>query len=208
MSVVASRKCDKHHKIYHRCGCIYAKRIKFDNRKEMSLEKAEKKHYHECKYCAGLQGDVRVHKKAISTWTEKKGVNFTYHKETDTLYMQTAVGFWKVFMKEELSEYLLYHRNKFYAGMSFQEAIHGDFHRQSDVKATESMEKIVDYIVAHDRAKLTIMDDYRKLPRSTKQQKKYYKAAERRDKRNAARRLDSLFLLLEQKEGIQRVSFC
>ena len=175
----------------------------------MSLEKAKKKHYHECKYCAGLHGDIRVHKNAISTWTEKKGVNFTYHNGTDTLYIQTAVGFWKVFLKDEIDEYLLYHRNKYNTGMNFQEAIHGDFHRQSDVKATESMEKIVDYIVAHDRAKITIMDDYRKLPRSTKQQKKYYKAAERRDRRNAMRRLDMIFESLEKSQsGLRQVSYC
>ena len=114
-----------------------------------------------------------------------------------------------VFLKKELGEYLLYHRNTYSAGMNFNEAIHGDFHRQSDVKATESMEKIVEYITAHDRAKLIIMDDYRKLPKSTKQQKKYYKVAEHRDKKQAMRRLDSIFASLEQSQaGMKRYSFC
>ena len=77
------------------------------------------------------------------------------------------------------------------------------------VKATESMEKIVEYIIAHDRAKITIMDDYRKLPKSTKKQKKYYKAAERKDRRNAMRRLDSIFASLEQSQAeIKQYSFC
>ena len=93
--------------------------------------------------------------------------------------------------------------------MDFEEAIHGDFHRQSDVKATESMEKIVDYIIAHDRAKVIIMDDYRKLPKSTKRQKQYYKMAERKNRRNAARRLDAIFASLEQSQvGIREYSFC
>ncbi len=46
MLVVASRKCDKKNKIYHRRGCIYARRIRPDNRKEMSVEVAERKHYY------------------------------------------------------------------------------------------------------------------------------------------------------------------
>lgn len=209
MLVVASRKIDKKHRIYHRCRCIYARRIKPDNRKEMSSEVAERKHYHACKYCAGLHGDVNIHKTAFDTWTKKKHVNFNYQKESDTLYIWTEIGFWKVFEKEELGEYLLYHRNTYSAGVDFEEAIHGEFHRQADVKATESMGKIVEYIVAHDRAKITIMDDYRKLPKSTKKQKKYYKAAERKDRRNAMRRLESIFASLEQSQAeIKQYSFC
>lgn len=209
MLVVASRKSDKNHRIYHRCGCVYAWRIKADNRKEMSIEKAERKHYQPCMYCSGFRGDVKVHKKAFETWSRKKNMKFIYHDDTDTLYIQTEIGFWKLFMKEELGEYLLYHRNTYSVGMDFNEARCGDFHRQSDVKPTESMEKIVDYIIAHDRAKITIMDDYRKLPRSTKRQKQYYKAAERRERKNAMRRLDSIFSSLEQSQaGIKRYSFC
>lgn len=208
MLVVASKKIDKKQRIYHRCGCIYAHRIKPDNRLEMSSEQAEKRHYHECKYCSGLRGDANVHRAAFATWSRKKNMNFIYHKESDTLYIQTKIGFWKVFMKEELGEYLLYHRNTYSVGMKFSEAIHGDFHRQSDVKATGSMEKLVEYIIAHDRAKITIMDDYRKLPKSTKKQKKYYKAAERKDRRNAMRRLDFLFASLEKSErGIRQYLF-
>lgn len=209
MLVVASRKVDKKQRIYHRCGCIYARRIKLSNRKELSIEAAERKHYHACKYCAGLRGDVNVHKTAFAVLAKKKNMNFTYCKESDTLYIQTEIGFWKLFMREESGEYLLYHRNTYSAGMDFKEAVYGAFHRQSDVKATRSMEKIVDYIIAHDRAKITIMDDYRKLPRSSKKQKKYYKAAERRDRRNAMRRLDFIFAALEQSQaGIKQYSFC
>ena len=209
MLVVASRKNDVNHRIYHRCGCIYARRIKPDNRKEMSVEKALRKHYQECKFCSGLSGDIRVHKKAFETWSRKKKMNFTYREDTDTLYIQTEIGFWKLFLKEELGEYVLYHRNTYSKDMDFNEAIHGEFHRQFDVKATESMEKIVDYIIAHDRAKIIIMDDYRKLPKSTKRQKQYYKMAERKNRRNVARRLDAIFASLEQSQvGIKEYSFC
>lgn len=209
MLVVASRKCDKKNKIYHRYGCVYARRIKLDNRKEMSVEVAERKHYRACKYCAGLRGDVNVHKTAFATWSKKRNMQFNYQKPSDTLYIQTEVGFWKVFLKEELGKYLLYHRNTYFTEMSFNEAIQGNFHRQSDVKATESMEKLVEYITAHDRAKVIIMNDYRKLPKSTKRQKKYYKAAEHRDKKQAMRRLDSIFAALEQSQtGIKQYSFC
>lgn len=72
MLVVASRKLDKKQRIYHRCGCLYARRIKAQNRIEMSDELAKKREYHECKYCSGLRGDVRIHKNAFVSWSRKK----------------------------------------------------------------------------------------------------------------------------------------
>ena len=36
----------------------------------------------------------------------------------------------------------------------------------------------------------------------------YHRAAKRRDQRRSARRLDSLFLLIEQREGIRGLSCC
>ena len=43
----------------------------------------------------------------------------------------------------------------------------------------------------------------------TKQQKKYYRAAERRDRRNAMRRLDMIFESLEKSQsGLRQVSYC
>ena len=209
MLVVASKMCERKNKVYHRYGCMYAHRMKADNRKEMSVEVAERKHYHTCKYCGGLYGDVKIHKNAFATWSGKRNMQLQYHRPSDTLYIQTEIGFWKVFLKKESGRYVLYHRDVYHAGMSFKEAICGDFHRQNDVKATESLEKLVDYITAHDRAKVIIMDDYRKLPKSTKQQKKYYKAAERRERKQEMKRLDSIFAALEQSQaGMKRYSIC
>lgn len=202
MLVAISRKTNKKHRIYHRLGCMYAKRMKPDNKTEMSAEQARRHHYRECKYCAGLAGDVKVHKDSLSKWERKHKMQFTYQKSTDTFYIQTEVGFWKIFVKEDFGKYLLYHRNTFSKEMNFRQAINGDFHRQKDVVPTESMEKIVEYIIAHDRAKLIIMDDYRKLPKTTRRQKKYYKAAERKAKKRELYRVNFLFAELEaSREG-------
>ena len=47
-------------------------------------------------------------------------MRFTFDKQTETLYIQTNIGFWKLFMKEELGMYLLYHCNKFNESMSYK----------------------------------------------------------------------------------------
>ena len=54
MLVVISSEAPKTRKIYHKMGCIYAERIKFQNRLEIKVEQAEKEGYCECKYCAEL----------------------------------------------------------------------------------------------------------------------------------------------------------
>ena len=69
MLVVISSEAPKTRKIYHKMGCIYAERIKFQNRLEIKVEQAEKEGYCKCKYCAGLRGDVRTHKAQILSWT-------------------------------------------------------------------------------------------------------------------------------------------
>ena len=208
MLVVVSTKKRKSERIYHQLGCMYAKRIKGENRLEMKEEKAEKRHYHKCKYCSGLRGDVRMHKKAITKWEEKNDMKFDYDKKTDTLYIATKIGFWKVFKREDELCYL-YHRNKYSDNMTLLTAKMGDFHRQADVKPARAIESIIEYIIAHDKAKVIIMDDYRKLPKSTKKQKKYYYAAERKQRRNDTRRIDILFAVLEQNNaGLRAYSIC
>lgn len=208
MLVVASNQIGKQ-KIYHRLGCIYAKRIKIENRREMSGDQARKRGFQECKYCAGLLGDVREHKGTIPKWEQKYQMEITYKKPVDTLYISTSIGFWKIYQKREIGKYLLYHRNKYFSGMEFERAAAGEFHRQADAKPTESLSALIDYIGAHDRAKVTILEDYRKLPQQTKKQKKYYKAAEKKAKKREQQRVDDLFALLESsRAGMLQYSFC
>lgn len=174
---------------------------------EIKVEQAEKEGYCECKYCAGLRGDVRTHKAQMLSWTHKKEMEFKFDDHTETLYIKTKIGFWKIYLKDDIDKYLLYHRNKFEADTDYQELIRGEFHRQKDVKQTDSLVKLVEYIDAHEKARVVIQDDYHNLPRRTKKQKKYYKQAERKVKREAVKRMDTLFAMLErQNPSLKNVS--
>lgn len=198
MVVIASSENDKKKRIYHKYGCIYTKRIKADNWLQLDKELAESRHYRECKYCAGLAGDVKVHKGKFKRLSASKKAYFTYKKDTDTLYIQTDVGFWKIYTQKNSGKYILFHRNTYQHNINFNTANWGAFHRQADVEQTDSLDKIVDYIVRHDKAKIIIQDDYRKLPRRTKKQRKYFKSAERKAKRKEMQRLDYLFAAIAQ----------
>ena len=208
MLVVGSSATPKKGRVYHKINCIYAKRIKFENRIEMSPKQAENRKFCECKYCAGLKGDIRTHKKQIKNWEEKQKMTLTYHENSNTLYVQTEIGCWKIFRKAENGKYVLYHRNIYDKNMPTEEIFNGDYHRQKDMNTTESIDKIIHYIAAHDKANAIIMDDYHKLPQQSKKQKKYYRQAKRRVKAQSYRRLDSIFAMLEAKDpALKSISF-
>lgn len=208
MLVVASSEIKEKKRIYHRCGCVYAERIKPDNVLSLDIDMARKRRYKECKYCSGIDGDVKIHRDIFKEWNKKKNMNFKYISEIKTLYMNTDIGFWKTYYNVGKGGYVLYHRNTYTNGMDFTYATNGEFHRQTDFKPTESMEKMVDYICAHDKAKVTIMDDYRKLPKNTKKQRKYYNSAKNKAKKKDIRRVYNLFDMLEKQEELKKVSFC
>lgn len=122
----------------------------------------------------------------------------------DTLYVRTGIGCWKIFYKEPIGRYVLFHRNEYDKSISLEQAASGIYHRQTDVKPTSSLHRLINYIVEHDKAKLIIMDDYRKLPKATARQRKYYRQAERkvknRERRMARIRLDDLFRQIEEQD--------
>ena len=208
MQVIISMNAPKHRVVYHKAGCIYARRIKCENRMSISKEEAEKKRYCECKYCAGLQGEMRAHAAEIRYWKKKGMAEICYDGNADTAYVTTKLGAWKI-MENRFGKYYLHHLNHFTEDMPISQIKDGEYHRQADVKPTDSFCKIIHYIIDHDKAKVIMKDDFRKLPQSTKKQKKYYKQAERKAALKQRRRIDHLFALLESEAPeMKQFSIC
>lgn len=210
MFVMAStRRGKRSKKIYHRMECIHARKIKYKYSVIKDVGKVSKKSQVFCSYCAGLQGEVKCSEELLNRFRGSKHVKITFLPKEKNLYVQTRVGFWRIHLSEENGKYILFHRNKFWEELEFKRAIRGGYHRQEDVAATSSLEHVLNYIVAHDIAKVTIQDDYRKLPTKTRKQRAYYKAAERRAKRNAYQRIDYLFSKIEKSNpGFVALSVC
>ena len=203
MDVIVSMKDSGRRMVYHRPECIYVRRMKRENRMRLTQEWAENHGYCCCKYCGGLRGEMRTDNQ-IEEWKKTYHISIDYVKQTDTLYVRTGIGCWKIFYKESVGRYVLYHRNQYDKNMSLRQAANGMYHRQSDVKPTSSLHRLVRYIVEHDKAKLIIMDDYRKLPRETALQRKYYRKAEKkaksRERKMAWIRLEDLFRQIEEQD--------
>ena len=183
--------------VYHRTGCPHAARIKTKYRMNFSSNQARVMGYRRCKCCGNLRGTIR----ALTVSPEKLGagrnLSVTYDRKSDTAYIRTEIGFWKVFWKEGFG-LLLYHLNRFDNSKTTEALSRDAFHRQKDVLPTESLDEILTYIEAHDRAMQIIADDYRKLPQRTKKQRKYFRQAESRHRRRQINRVFALFSDLEQ----------
>ena len=173
--------------------------IKTENRFVISSEQASKRKLCACQYCCGLRGIMRVYKDILAKWETKYDISITYDKNSDRIYVKTDIGFWRIYLRNDDNQYLLFHRNKYDSSIPYEVAISGNYHRQKDVKATQSLQKIIEYIAAHDKAKMIIADDYHNLPRKTKRQKKYYKIAKKKAARKQAKRMDMLFAKVEQE---------
>lgn len=187
--------------IYHEETCPYAKRISTKHRRFISERRALEKGYHSCAYCGGLHG-LYVKLKADPTMYGglMNHVSTSYDRIDKGLCFRTDIGFWKVLENGNPAAYKLWHLNQgnFDKSVPDKALMRRNFHRQSDVKSTLNMQRLVQYIVDHDRAKKIINDDWKKLPKKTSKQRKYYKQAKRREEKKQHKRLDQLFEMIEK----------
>ena len=167
-------------KVFHLPGCPYDNRIRYFNREDVRRDQAVHMGYRPCKYCSTTRAYYRINQSYMKQMTRRYGVQFTMAYDTDTLYIRTDVGFWKIYTKAEMT--------------------HGKYHHQVDVKLSTSPNSIIQYIIKHDEAKKIIADDYRKLPQNTRKEKKYYEIARKRDHRQKRRQLYNLLDCISRGE--------
>ena len=99
MDVIVSMKDSGRRMVYHRPECIYVRRMKRENWMRLTQEWVENRGYCCCKYCGGLRGEMRTDNQ-IEEWKKTYHISIDYVKQTDTLYVRTGIGCWKIFYKE------------------------------------------------------------------------------------------------------------
>lgn len=192
--------------VYHRPECRYARKIYKRNRVQMNWEEAEWKGYRPCKCCDGADFLYHLELSNIEFFAEQH--NLDVDLKNNKIYVRTDVGCWKIVYKRSSQKFILLHRNYVNGRISLDEADNAPYHRQGDMGDSGSIMKYLKYIQKHDEFKQNMPADLHQMPRDTKQQKAYYQSAKRRAEKHSARRLDSLFAMIERKEGIKSLSFC
>lgn len=189
--------------IYHEESCPYVKRMNKKYLRHVTADTAKERGYRECSYCGGLHGMyVKMRDNPKLFQRGETGIEVSYDRVDRGVCFRTANGFWKVIIRGPVETYKLWHLNRGHFDPELPDKIlmRRTFHRQSDVKETLNMGRIIRYISDHDKAKRIMDEDWKKLPKSTPKQKKYYKQAQKRAKRKEHKRIDELFKKLEKGE--------
>lgn len=199
--MVISKKSDQ--MIYHEESCPYAKRMQKKYSRYISEQSALERGYRPCSYCGGLHGIYLKFNSDLKMFGKsREDITASYDRIDKALCFRTDNGFWKVLEQGDPATYRLWHLNHGHFDNSLPDKVlmRRAFHRQVDVKSTLNMSRIVQYIAQHDKAKKIMDNDWKKLPKNTPKQRKYYKQAKRREQKKQGRRLDILFQKLEKGE--------
>ena len=154
------------------------------------IAKEERVAFYPCKY--------RKYAPGIEHLANKRGVQIEFD-DTD-LYILTDMAAWKISYVEYFDRYKLLHCPFDKKPLTMVEAKTAHYHVQRDVAKNQSPYNHLEYILRHDEAKKLMQVSYKKLPKVTKQQKKYYRQAENREKRNSIKRVWNLFAKLEEEK--------
>lgn len=192
--------------VYHRAECRYAQKVYKRNRMKITWEDAEYYGYRPCKCCDNINFIYKTELNYINEFCKTN--NMEVDLRDNKIYVRTDVGCWKIVYKKSMQKFILLHRNYADGRISLDDVEKAPYHRQGDVSQAGSIKKYLKYIKSHDEFKQNLPADYRQMPRDTKKQRSYYNAAKKRADRRSARRLDSLFNMIERKEGIKYLSFC
>lgn len=134
----------------------------------------------------------------------KMGMRIMSRASSGMVYHRPECRYAGKIQKIRDQRFILFHRNYVNGRIDLKDVEKAPFHRQGDMPEAGSIMRYLKYIKNHDEFKHNTPEDYRKMPQDTERQKAYYRAAKKRVERRNAKRLDSLFLLIEKQEGIKQ----
>lgn len=192
---------------YHEEWCPYAKKIGKRYKRFLNKDEARRRGYQECSWCGGMHGIYLTLKKNPEHFGKfGRNLHYYYDRKDQALCVRTDIGFWKILKNRAQEIYALYHLNSrdFSQTAADKYLARRLYHRQTDVKDTDNAGFVLRYIYKHDKAREMMWnEDYRKLPKSTKQQKRYYKQVKKMQIRKEINRVNDIFAELERKENLK-----
>lgn len=188
---------------YHQEFCPHARRITQSNRTLVDEYFARTNNYKPCAFCCSPKG-------LAYKYRNMNGGESFYDPVDDAICIKTKVGFWKIIKDKRTNLWKLYHMNhngykSFDSNRSPEELMRGNFHRQDDVSKTSDIDDLVTYIRKHDHSRAIYEDDYRRMPKSTKQERKYYRQAKKRKRRESIKNVYALLDKIKMEENAKQM---
>lgn len=172
-------------KIFHNQFCTYVYRMKEDNRLPFyTIDEAREKGYRACNCCSFMGERYREEKKVISSFV--KDTHMKIWLDDDEFYIETRIAAWKISSPGKTKKLYLYHANmeNFRFCKKEKGRIVRTYHAQKDA-SSNTIIGFLKYIDRHDTWRESVVDDYKKMPTSTKGQKRRYNQAKRKAHRHA-----------------------
>lgn len=190
--------------IYHKPNCHHARRIQEKHKMIMTPKVAKSYGYRPCKCCNGMNFSYNDEIYFIDYFERKKGMQFNY--KDGILYVKTNIGCWKLVYSRGMELFALYHRNRSEQEVNFVNPENEHYHLQKDKSYFSSINAVLNYIYEHDKYHEAEQQGCKNIVFSNK---KYQRQAEKRKQRQQEKRVDYLFLMIEnQNEGYKQLSYC
>ena len=162
------------------------------NRNYFDTKQEAREHgYRMCNCCAPIVRYMKRERNEIECFARKH--NMKLHVYDGELHVEFGVVPWKIVVEDETREIILYHGNR--ERYNTLEWKHGmlqhHYHRQNDVSKGTILEYL-DYIYKHDCWRSNQIEEYRKLPKQTRNQRKRYKKEKNKADRYAVSRVLNL----------------
>lgn len=190
--------------VYHKPGCHYVQKMRYDNQLMVSREEARAHDCRSCRYCNSMNYHMNYESRAIEHFRRKK--NMEFRLVDGILYVKTAISCWKIVYVRNGEKLVLYHRNYSKQEIDFKHPENEYYHFQKDVPSSGSIASYLNYIYEHDRYKEAMYRGEKITDFSSKKNERRAKGVE---KKRSARRVDYLFRCLEKEHsGYRQLSCC
>lgn len=179
-------------KIFHAASCTYSGRIKIKNRNYFSTQQeAREAGYRMCNCCAPIARYMKKEQKEIMDFVRKHNMKLRLYD--GELHIENGAVQWKIVTGEREKGICLYHGNRErYNTLEWKNGmLQHHYHKQEDISSS-SILGYLKYIYEHDRWRSSQIEEYRKLPKQTKNQRRRYQKEKQKADRHAVSRVLNL----------------
>lgn len=190
-------------KVYHLPTCEHVKKMSKKNKLYVTKKEIKKMRLRPCKHC-----DVPKYRYLtglICIGNFLRNNNIQYYADNDNIYLKTEIGIWKIRYNNKYGNYTILHGNKPYTELSIDNLKNAYYHFQGDAKKCKTVMQCAEYICKHDKFRKQVMlagGDEKKVSVN----KKYKQLRERKEKRQAQKRLEMLFDQIEREKRRPRMT--
>ena len=181
MKLVASKSSKT--KVFHYQYCKCAKNIKSSNIIEFnSIDEAEEQGYYQCPLCSRII--IKYNEDRVNIDNYLCSHYLKMYIECGAMYIDNVFSSWKICARPKATDLMLYHANtENYGELPIKNGhlVH-NYHIQK-YRGKSDILSMLKYIISHDKYKVKVLNDFRRLPCYTHKQRLIHDAEMRKSRK-------------------------